>query len=178
MSRALRASYSNFLFISSYSGCWSTLTRLTLPASSDRLDRQSLGKDCEDCGNGDFTSGRMILFLLQDALELFGKDLKFWTVDKARHGLKSIVCKDLEDYFPSRHSSITNLSFVCIVFHKYDTYVWQLYKKNVFDLFTSYILITLCVRAAWAADNIVCQLTAVEASQRQREALARLSFAE
>ena len=48
-----------------------------------------------------------MLLLRQDALELFGKDLKFCIVDKARHGLISIVCKDLEDYFPSRHSFIT-----------------------------------------------------------------------
>ena len=178
MSRGLRASDSNFIFISSYSGCRSTLTRLTLPASSDRLDRQSLGKDCKDCGNGDFTRGKMMLLLLQDTLELFGKDLKFCTVDKARHGLKSIVCKDLE--ISSPQDILSSLSSLVICMHRIPQirYICGNFIKNVVDLFTSYILITLCVRAAWAADNIVCQLTTVEASQRQREALARLSFSE
>ena len=85
-SRALWASTFNFLFIPSYSGCWSTLTRLILHASFERLDSQRRGKD-----DGDLI--RIKLLGTGGKMDMAGNALKSLMLDNLRHGRKSIFCK-------------------------------------------------------------------------------------
>ena len=110
-SRALWASTSNFLFIPSYSGCWSTLTRLILQASFDRLDSHKRGKD-----DGDLI--RMKLLWTAEKMGLAANALKSLMLDNVRHGRKSIFCKrDVNNWIylmSNRYEILEYITLPCI----------------------------------------------------------------
>ena len=112
-SRAPWALISNFDFSCWYSGCWSTLTRLILHASFDRLDSQRRGKDD---GEGDLIS--MKLLLTVEKIGLVGAALKFLMLNNVRHGRKSIFCKrDVNNWIylmSNRYEILEYITLPCI----------------------------------------------------------------